>query len=100
MGLSEVEIKDYNNALIHLQRGEELGFGGSAEAVRFAKCHLGLLLNRDGQFENATRILAPEAGSGGLARNIECALGMPRLPIPSLPDQVEARKSPLLQTAS
>jgi len=99
MGLSEFEIKDYNNALIHLQRGEELGFGGSAEAVRFAKYHLGLLLNRDGQFENATRILAPEAGSGGLAKKIEFALGMALLRIPSLPDQVEASKNTLVQTA-
>jgi predicted Zn-dependent protease len=99
MGLSEFEIKDYNNALIHLQRGEELGFGGSAEAVRFAKYHLGLLLNRDGQFENATRILAPEAGSGGLAKKIEFALGMALLRIPSLPDQVEASKITLVQTA-
>ncbi len=99
MGLSEFEIKDYNNALIHLQRGEELGLGGSAEEVRLAKYHLGLLLNRDGQFENATRILALEAGSGAVAKKIEFALGLALLRMPLLPDQVEASKSTLVQTA-
>jgi tetratricopeptide (TPR) repeat protein len=99
MGLSEFEIKDYGNALIHLQRGEELGLGGSAESVRFAKYHLGVLLVRDGQFENATRILAPAAGSGALAKQIEFALGMALLRMPFLPEQIEASKNSLVQTA-
>jgi tetratricopeptide (TPR) repeat protein len=99
MGLSEFEIKDYGNALIHLQRGEELGLGGSAEAVRFAKYHLGVLLIRDGQFENATRILTPAAGPGALAKQIEFALGMALLRMPFLPEQIEASKNYLVQTA-
>jgi len=99
MGLSEFELKDYGNALLHLQRGEELGFGGSAESVRFAKYHLGLLLIREGQFENATRALTPEAGSGALDRKIEFALGMALLRMPFLPEQVAAPDVPLVQTA-
>ncbi len=99
MGLSEFELKDYANALIHLQRGEELGFGGSAESVRFAKYHLSLLLIRDGQFENAMRTLAPEAGSGALAKRIEFALGLALLRMPFLPEQVEPAKHSLVQTA-
>jgi tetratricopeptide (TPR) repeat protein len=99
MGLSEFELQDYGNALIHLQRGEELGFGGSAESVRFAKYHLGLLLIRGGHFENATRTLAPEAGSGALANKMEFALGMALLRIPVLPEQVPAWNNFLVQTA-
>lgn len=99
MGLSEFEIKDYGNALIHLQRGEELGLGGSAESVRFAKYHLGVLLIRDGQFENATRILATAAGSGALSKQIEFALGMAFLRMSLLPEQIEASKNSLVQTA-
>lgn len=99
MGLSEFELKDYGNALIHLQRGEELGFGGSADSVRFARYHLGLLLIREGQFENGTRTLAPEAGSGALDRKIEFALGMALLRMPLLPEQVAAPQIPLVQTA-
>ena len=99
MGLSEFEIKDYGNALIHLQRGEELGLGGSAEAVRLAKYRLGSLLIRDGHFESATRILSPEAGSGALAKKIDFALGLALLRMSLLPDQIETSKNPLVQTA-
>jgi tetratricopeptide (TPR) repeat protein len=99
MGLSEFELKDYGNALVHLQRGEELGFGGSPESVRFAKYHLGLLLIRDGQFENAAWTLVPEAGSGALAKKIEFALGMALLHMPVLPEQVEPVKTSMVQTA-
>ena len=45
MGLCEFEMKDYKNALIHLQRGEDLGFGGSPEAVGLARYHLAVLEN-------------------------------------------------------
>ena len=54
MGLSEFELKDYDNALIHLRRGNDLGFGGSAEAVGLAKYRLAILLNRAGEFKLAT----------------------------------------------
>ena len=43
MGLSEFEMKDYDNALIHLQRGQALGFGGSPESVRQAQVSPGHL---------------------------------------------------------
>jgi tetratricopeptide (TPR) repeat protein len=99
MGLSEFETKDYDNALIHLQRGQELGLGGSPESVRLAKYHLAILLNRDHQFDRATQVLAPEAGPGSLASEIQFALGMALLRIPLLPDQVEPAKHTLVQTA-
>ena len=99
MGLSEFETKDYGNALLHLQRGEELGFGGSVEAVRLAKYRLGLLLVRNGQFENAMRTLAPEAGAGALGKQIEFALGMALLRMPLLPEQTDPSKVSQIQTA-
>jgi len=99
MGLSEFATKDYDNALIHLQRGQELGLGGSPESVRLAKYHLAVLLNRDRQFDRATQILAPEAGPGSLASKVQFALGMALLRIPLLPDQVEPGKRALVQIA-
>jgi predicted Zn-dependent protease len=99
MGLSEFETKDYDNALIHLQRGQELGLGGSPESVRLAKYRLAVLLNRDRQFDRATRVLAPEAGPGSLASEIQFALGMALLRMPLLPDQVESARRALVQTA-
>lgn len=99
MGLCEFELKDYDNALIHLQRGQELGLGGRPESVRLAKYHLAVLLNRDHQFDRATQVLAPEAGPGSLASEIQFALGMALLRMPLLPAQVEPPKRALVQTA-
>jgi tetratricopeptide (TPR) repeat protein len=85
MGLAEIEMKDYRNALLHLQRGEELGYGGSAEGMRLAKYRLGVLLNQNGQFEEAIEVLTPASGPGRLDQEIRTALGMALLRIPSLP---------------
>jgi len=99
MGLCEFEIKDYKNALIHLQRGEQLGFGGSPEAVGLARYHLAVLENRNGQFESALETLLPGTRSGTVAKEVQIALGMALLRMPSLPDQVEPSKIALVQSA-
>jgi hypothetical protein len=99
MGLSEFELKDYDNALIHLQRGQDLGLGGSTESVRLARYDLGILLNRSGQYESAARLLAPEANSGSLASEIQFALGIALLRTPLLPEQVPPQKHGLVQSA-
>src|SRR5277367_3535459 len=74
MGLSEFELKDYDNALIHLQRGQQLGVEAGPQAIELAKYRLAILLNRKGQFEMATDLLAPLAGQEPLAREIQFAL--------------------------
>jgi tetratricopeptide (TPR) repeat protein len=99
MGLCEFEMKDYKNALIHLQRGEELSFGGSPEAVGLARYHLALLENQSGQFESAMETLAPGTRSGTLAKEVQIALGMALLRMRLLPDQVEPSRSALLHSA-
>jgi tetratricopeptide (TPR) repeat protein len=99
MGLSEYEIKDYTNAWIHLQRGQDLGLSGSPESVQLARCRLATLLNRNAEFDRATELLATEAGSGAHSEEIQFALGMALLRIPLLPDQVEASKIDLVRTA-
>jgi tetratricopeptide (TPR) repeat protein len=99
MGLCEFEMKDYKNALIHLHRGEELGFGGSPEAVGLARYHLAVLENRNGQFESAMETLLPGALSGTVAKEIQIALGMALLRMPLLPDQLDPAQSTLVQSA-
>lgn len=81
MGLCEFEMKDYKNALIHLQRGEQLGFGGSPEAVGLARYRLAVLENQTGQFESAMEALLPGTRSGTPAKEVEIALGMALLRI-------------------
>jgi tetratricopeptide (TPR) repeat protein len=99
MGLSEFELRDYDNALIHLQRGQDLGLGGSPDAVRLARYRLTILLNRGAQYENASRLLAPEANSGSLAAEIQFALGIALLRMPLLPAEVPPQQHALVQNA-
>jgi tetratricopeptide (TPR) repeat protein len=99
MGLCEFEIKDYKNALVHLQRGEQLGFGGSPEAVGLARYRLAALENRDGQFENAMETLLPGTRSWTVAKEVLIALGIALLRMPSLPEQIEPSKIALVQSA-
>ena len=99
LGLSEFEIKDYNNALIHLQRGQDLGLSGSAESVKLARYRLAILLNRESEFDRAAELLAPEAGPGPLAKEIQFALGLTLLRSPLLPERVEASKNSLVLAA-
>ena len=96
MGLSEFELKNYDNALIHLGRGQELGLGGNFESVQLAKYRLGILLNRNGQFEAAEEILNGVAGKGPLAAEVRFALGMSLVRLGILPGQVESAKERLV----
>jgi len=99
MGLSEFELRDYDNALIHLQRGQDLGLGGSADSVRLARYQLAILLNRTAQYESASRLLAPEANSDSLGNEIQFALGISLLRMPLLPEQVPPSERSLVQSA-
>lgn len=99
LGLSEFEVKDYGNALIHLQRGQDLGMGGSSESVQLATYRLGVLLNRNAEFDRAAELLAPQADSGPLASEIQFALGMSLLRISLLPDEVDSSKRALVLSA-
>ncbi|HET8638098.1 MAG TPA: tetratricopeptide repeat protein [Acidobacteriaceae bacterium] len=99
MGLSEFALKDYGNARIHLQRGIHLGLKVSAEARQLASDRLALLLIRDHQFDAATSLLRPLAGHPPMAKQIQLALGLALLRIPSLPDVLDAQQHDLAQSA-
>jgi tetratricopeptide (TPR) repeat protein len=99
MGLCEFEIKDYKNALVHLQRGEQLGFGGSPQAIGLARYRLAVLENQNGQFESAMETVLPGTRSGTVAKEVRIALGMALLRMPELPEQVEPSKLALVQSA-
>jgi tetratricopeptide (TPR) repeat protein len=99
LGLSEFEVKDYGNALIHLQRGQDLGMGGSAESVQLAAYRLGILLNRNSEFDRAAEVLAPQNASGPRAKEIQFALGMSLLRSSVLPNEVDASKKNLVLSA-
>lgn len=99
LGLSEFELKDYDDALVHLQRGRELGYGGSADSVQLANYRLGILLNHAGQFENASAVLNAHSDSAALSSEIEFELGLSLLRIASFPQEVDRSIRSIVQTA-
>jgi len=99
MGLSEFALKDYDNARIHLQRGISLGLKGSAESVQLASDRLALLLIRDSQFDAATTLLTPLVGRPPMAEQIQLALGLALLRIPTLPDDLDPSQLECAQSA-
>lgn len=99
MGLCEFELKDYNNAFVHLQRAEQLGYGGSPQAEGLARYHLAILENLNGQFESAMQTLGPGTRSETIAKEVQLALGMTLLHMPLLPDQLQPSQITLVQSA-
>jgi tetratricopeptide (TPR) repeat protein len=99
LGLSEYETADYKNALIHLERGKEMGFGGNAAAIKFATYHLALLLNLQGRFDQATDLLIPQVGPGPMSDQINGVLGLAILRMPVVLSQVEDSKKALVVEA-
>jgi tetratricopeptide (TPR) repeat protein len=99
LGLAEFETRDYDNALLHLQKGAALGMGGSADSVRTAKYRLGLLLIRSSRFDEAATLLVPEAEDNSLSPQIQFALGLALLHKPVFPEAVSSVDAPLVQSA-
>src|ERR1700693_4597819 len=99
LGLCEFETRDYDNALLHLEKGASLGLGGSPDSVRVARYRLALLLIRNAQFDRAATLLVPEAEGNPLAPQIQFALGLALLHKKLLPDQVPAIETALVQSA-
>src|SRR5271170_3308632 len=75
LGLSEFETKDYVNSLAHLRKAQSLGSGDDPELGRVSAYHLSLLLNRSGEFEQASALLLATSGKNQLSPQIKSALG-------------------------
>jgi len=99
LGLSEYEIKDRKNALIHLEKAQGFGIQGSPEAIRIAQLHLGTLLNQNREFERAVDLLATGSPDSSLSKEWNTALGMGLLRVPLLTEQVDPTQQPMLQAA-
>lgn len=99
MGLCEFELKDYDNAQIHLERGQQLGVIGSPSSVRNAKVHLAMLFNREHQFDAALRILSSETIPDPCSAETQFVLGLALLHMPQFPDQVPPTSARLVQSA-
>lgn len=99
LGLAEFEFKDYQNSLIHLQEAQALGFAEVPYVEKPAAYHLALLLNLNGEFEDAFGLLSSEFGKEPLAQQTRVALAMSLLRIPLLPDQLDPTQDALITDA-
>jgi tetratricopeptide (TPR) repeat protein len=99
LGLAEFEAQDYENALLHLQKGAALGLGGSPGSVRLAKYRLGLLLIHNSRFDQAAAVLVPEAQGDSLATEVQFALGLALLHRNVWPEAVPSSEINLVQSA-
>lgn len=99
LGLCEFETKDFKSSLSHLQNAKRLGFAEVPGVEKVATYHLALLLNLNGQFEDAWELLASKLGRGQLAEQTKVALALALLRVPLLPDQVDPSKDALIDAA-
>jgi tetratricopeptide (TPR) repeat protein len=99
LGLCEFETKDFNNSLRHLQNAKTFGFAEAPGVEKVATYHLALLLNLNGQFEDAWELLASKLGHSQLAEQTKTALALALLRVPLLPDQVDPSKDALIDAA-
>jgi tetratricopeptide (TPR) repeat protein len=100
LGLSEFALKDFDNALIHLDRGSRLGLSAGSESLSLAGYTFGILLVRAGRFEQAAGVLASISdASGPLAQKMEFALGLVLLRRAELPDVMSPTDAELVTAA-
>jgi tetratricopeptide (TPR) repeat protein len=99
LGLNEFALNDFDNALIHLERGAKLGLSGSPESLQSARYTLGVLLIHAGEFDRASDVLASALTSGLLDDKVEYALGLALLRRREIPGQGKQQDAALVSAA-
>ena len=99
LGLNEFALVQYDNALIHLARGAQLGLSGSPESLQSARYTYGVLLIRAGKFDQASDVLASALKTGPLNGQIEYALGLALLHRAQIPGQQKPQEASLVSAA-
>lgn len=97
LGLSEFALGQYDNALLHLQRGEALGLHGDPAAIASAHYTAGVLLLRVGNFDQAAEILTNAHRLVPEDTRIFLALGLAMLHREGLPTESREDKTLLLE---
>jgi tetratricopeptide (TPR) repeat protein len=99
LGLNEFALNDFDNALIHLDRGAQLGLSGSPESLQSARYTFGILLIHAGEFDRASDVLASALKGGPLDEKVEYALGLALLHRAEIPEQRKQPESGLVSSA-
>jgi len=113
LGLCEYELKDYQNALEHLQRARSLGHFPSQQLEFAAHYTTGLLMVHYGQFEAAGVVLFPLGNSAAADRafrdtmqqssismeDLTTVLGLVVLRLNRFPSEIQDSEMAMVQTA-
>jgi tetratricopeptide (TPR) repeat protein len=98
LGLCEFETGNYADALSHLEQAKTIGMD-DVDIARVAAYHLGLLLIRAGEFDQASALLLPAFGTGNASEQAKIALGLALLRIPLLPKELDPSREGLVLAA-
>jgi tetratricopeptide (TPR) repeat protein len=88
LGLCEFETKDFDSALAHLERADQLKIPSEQGFYDVAKYHFALLLIRSGRFEPAVKVIGDFARQGKDGPQFTEAMGLAALRKPLLPNEV------------
>lgn len=90
LGLCEFQLGRYDDALLHIARGRELGVGENKELTRVMRYHEGVLSILKGEFERGQQTLGTLSYEGLNSEDLIIALGLSVLRLAMLPKQVDA----------
>jgi tetratricopeptide (TPR) repeat protein len=100
LGICEYQSKDYDNALIHLERSSKLGLAAKPEYLTLARYTYGVLLVHAGRFEEATEVLAKATDPADpLAAKVEFAMGLALLHRAEFPEAASPPETALIAAA-
>ncbi|MFB3920548.1 MAG: tetratricopeptide repeat protein [Terriglobia bacterium] len=99
MGLCEMQLKDYERAVMDLDKGRQLGLGDNKLLIQVTHYNLGILFSRFGRFEQAYASLRGFASERNEEPSVIEAMGISILRMPYLPEEVPADKRELVLMA-
>ncbi len=88
LGLCEFETKDFDSALAHLERADQLKIPSGQGFYDVSKYHFALLLIRSGRFEPAVKVIGDFARQGKDGPQFTEAMGLAALRKPLLPNEL------------
>src|SRR5262245_32128624 len=99
LGLCEFQTREYDRAVVSLQRGRGLGLGGNTELESVVRYHTSLLYIRFEQFEIAYDILSEFTRVGNQSPKVIEAFGLAMMRLAFLPPELPADRRELVMVA-
>ncbi len=99
LGLCEFQTREYERALVELQRARLLGLSGQQQLISVVRYHAAILLTRFEQFELGFDALREFAREGNESPSVIEAFGLNVLRMPFLPSELPPDKRELVMMA-